>query len=296
MVGVEGLAALRRRWLAEFEAPGADPVDVRRRVDGLYLLVAAWLAERLDERPPVERRRALCVGLQGPQGAGKSTLAARMVEALAALGGRAVTVSVDDFYLTHAEQRALAARHPGNRYLEHRGYPGTHDVALGAATLERLARLGAGERMCLPAYDKSAHAGRGDRLPAERSPSVEGPFDLVLLEGWMLGFPALDPQRIEDPDLRVANELLRAYDAWNRHLDAFVTLESSALEHIVTWRIDAERARRRAGRPALCDEEARDYILRFIPTYRLWSPALRAHPPTDGPRMSLRLGADRLPV
>ena len=53
--------------------------------------------------------RAHVIGVSGPQGGGKSTLTARLVAALGSAGLRAATVSIDDFYLTHAAQRALAS-------------------------------------------------------------------------------------------------------------------------------------------------------------------------------------------
>lgn len=37
--------------------------------------------------------------------------------------------------------------------------------------------------MRVPAYDKSLYGGRGDRIPQERWPTVEGPIDVMLLEG-----------------------------------------------------------------------------------------------------------------
>jgi len=50
-------------------------------------------------------------------------------------------VSIDDFYLTNAEQTALAAAHPDNRLLAVRGNAGTHDLALGRQTLQELRQL-----------------------------------------------------------------------------------------------------------------------------------------------------------
>src|SRR5215471_9278910 len=95
------------------------------------------------------------LGIQGPQGCGKSTLAAALVEEWGRAGVRATTVSIDDFYLTHAEQEAVASRHPGNPYLRYRGYPGTHDVALGRRTIDALASLGDAQSTAVPVYDKS---------------------------------------------------------------------------------------------------------------------------------------------
>ena len=241
----------------------------------------------------------LVLGINGPQGAGKSTLAAAVVDRARAVGQVAVAVSIDDFYLTRAEQLALAAHHPGNRYLEHRGYPGTHDVALGARTIRALRSAGAGDAIALPRYDKGAHDGRGDRAHEAAWPRVTGPVDLVVFEGWMLGFPPVDAPDA-DADLAVAAGMLGAYEPWRREIDAFVHLEASDVADIVEWRVDAERARRSAGAPALSDEAARDYIARFLPAYGLWVPALRAHPPRrDGgaiPSLWIRWSRDRGPA
>ena len=219
--------------------------------------------------------RAHIIGVSGPQGGGKSTLTARLVAALGSAGLRAATVSIDDFYLTHAEQRDLAARHPGDRCLEHRGYPGTHDVALGDRVLGALASQRTGS-VAVPSYDKSAHGGRGDRASAEVL--VEAPLDVVLVEGWMLGFRAL-PRDQCPPSLRASNDHLPAYERWHARLDAFVHLVAGDPAWIVDYRVDSERARRAAGQPALSDDEARDYIERFLPAYEAYVPPLVAAPP-----------------
>mgnify|MGYP001406678302 CR=1 FL=1 len=243
--------------------------------------------------------RTVIVGINGPQGGGKSTLAAALVEELRDRGETAIAISIDDFYLPRAEQVALAARHPGNRYLEHRGYPGTHDVELGARTLADLRRAGAGDVVRIPVYDKSAHHGRGDRAPISTWPSVRGPVDVVLFEGWMLGFPDVTADGA-DRHLATAASFVRQYAPWSREIEAFIQLEVDDLETIVAWRVDAERARRRAGAETLSDEAVRDYIERFLPAYRLWLPALRDRPPTrDGRPVSslrVRLGTDRSPI
>lgn len=255
-----------------------------RRVDDYYLPVAAWVLAQRDAGARV-------IGINGPQGGGKSTLAEALVGALGAVGLRAVTFSVDDVYLPRAGQLAVAAAHPGNPCLEHRGYPGTHDVALGEALLDALRE---GRPVDLPVYDKSAFAGRGDRSPGVRR--VPGPVEMVIFEGWMLGFsplPADDP-RVAGP-LAAPNRLLAAYAGWSARLDATVVLHAADLADVVRWRMDSERARRDRGEAALSDADVRDYIERFLPAYRAWLPGLLAHPPG---RAALRipLGPDRLPL
>ena len=95
----------------------------------------------------------------------------------------------------------------------------------------------------IPSFDKSLFRGEGDRAPPSRSTVVHAPVDVVLLEGWMLGFQPLDPAvlaegyaraqvgaaaeeryflRFSLASLTETNEALRPYDEWWRALDTFI--------------------------------------------------------------------------
>lgn len=219
-------------------------------------------------------RRPVVVGLQAPQGAGKTTIGARVLAALPGLGLRATSVSIDDFYLTRTEQLTLAKAHPDNPYLEHRGYPGTHDIDLGARTLGALRELGA-DRMHLPVYDKSQHGGRGDRAPESDWRDVAGPLDLVIVEGWMLGFEPVPESRLPDPRLAFPNQALASYARWYTHLDAFIVLRPLDWDYVVKWRVEAEENMKAQGKPGLSREAIEDYVRRFLPAYAVWA----GHPP-----------------
>jgi D-glycerate 3-kinase len=246
----------------------------------------SWLRPQVDA--PVSR--PVFIGISAPQGAGKTTLVRKLVPALEEHGLRAVAISIDDFYLTRAEQLALAAAHPGNRILEYRGAPGTHDISLGDAVLERLSRLGPGETMKLPAYDKSAHEGRGDRAPEEAWPVVVGPLDVVLLEGWCWAFQPVPPGALVDPALRPVNDLLPAYGRWQRRMRSLLAWRAESLKSIVSWRVAAEAQARAAGRTALNPAAAEDYIRRFLPVYRTYQDTI-ARGPWKGQVLELTLGA-----
>ena len=246
-----------------------------------------------------ERERAasrpLVLGLSAPQGSGKTTLVRALVPALEARGLRVVAVSIDDFYLRREEQVALAKAHPGNRILEYRGAPGTHDVALGDAMLERLTQLGSGETMRLVAYDKTAHAGRGDRAPEDRWPTVTGPLDVVLLEGWCWAFQAAPEAALGDADLAAVNAALPRYRSWQARASALMAWRARDLESIVAWRVEAEARSRAEGRPALDDAAAEEYVRRFLPVYRAYADTVARGPWTDRLH-GYTLAADRSPV
>lgn len=228
------------------------------------------------------------IGIQGPQGGGKTTLT-RVLEGLS-LGfrDRPCSVSIDDFYMTRAGQLEVSAAHPGNRYLEHRGYPGTHDIALGAATLRQL-RAGTATR--IPAYDKSAYDGRGDRAPESEWRLVTGPLDIVFVEGWMLGFEPVADSQIADPHLQIANARLAGYSAWHELIDAWVVMRAVDPDYVLSWRVEAEEKMKAAGKPGLSRADIEDYIRRFLPAYRTWGGAPAAVPPER--QITFAIGRDR---
>ena len=99
--------------------------------------------EQLDEDRALARARALAegpgpalLGIAGAPGAGKSTLADRVVTAVPG----AVLVGMDGFHLAHATLEALGR-------VERKGAPDTFDAAGYVALLRRIRRLGPGENV-----------------------------------------------------------------------------------------------------------------------------------------------------
>lgn len=201
------------------------------------------LAEIVERRRPVQ---PMLVGISGSQGSGKSTLAGLLVRlAEAVLQLKAVSLSIDDFYLTRQERRQLADEvHP---LLATRGVPGTHDVALARQTIAALGKTG---ELSIPRFDKSAD----DRVHTADWPRVQGPVDLVVLEGWCLGIEAQPDQalaqpvnaleRDEDPEAvwrRYVNECIRRdYHSLYELIDFLVMLKAPDFEHVQAWRQQQE--------------------------------------------------------
>lgn len=238
-------------------------------------------------------KRPLVLGLQAPQGAGKTTLVTHLLRRLEERGVRAAGVSIDDFYLTRAEQLALAASHPGNPYLEHRGYPGTHDIGLGTRTLHSLRHLRSAATVQVPVYDKSAHGGRGDRALEATWRTVEGPLDVIVVEGWMLGFTAVAETSLPDPLMTAPNRALARYAQWYALIDQWIVLRAAEPEFVLEWRVEAEEKMKAAGKPGLSREAIEDYVRRFLPAYRTYANGLAAH---RAPDLTLTLGLDRRPL
>jgi D-glycerate 3-kinase len=244
------------------------------------------------------KRQPVFIGLQAPQGGGKTTLVTHVLGLLPDLGLRGTGVSIDDFYLTRAEQLRLAAAHPGNPYLEHRGYPGTHDVGLGERTLNALAGLGhdsPGRTARVPVYDKGAHGGRGDRATEIAWRTVSAPLDIVFLEGWMLGFTPVPDVNIEDRYFKEPNRALDAYERWYRFLDAFIVLRALDPNFVLKWRVEAEEAARAAGKGGLDRAAIEDYVRRFLPAYARYAGGIPPNVPADR-RLVIGLDELRRPV
>lgn len=228
------------RFIDEHRLPGAFRGVARDH----YAPIAEWLVTRH------EAGRPMLLGINGAQGTGKSTLAGFLALYLAETHRwRVAVLSIDDFYLTRAEREELASRvHP---LLKTRGVPGTHDVAMMRECIERLQTLRTGHTASLPRFDKATD----DRADPSKWPIVEGPVDLVILEGWCVGSgpqpddallePVNELEHNEDEDGSwreyVNDRLAGDYGSLFRTLDALIFLNPPGLDAVLRWRCEQEQ-------------------------------------------------------
>lgn len=239
----------------------------------------------------------LILGICGSQGSGKSTLARGLIERL---GVRAAALSLDDLYLGKAARAGLAREvHP---LLATRGVPLTHDVALGCAILDGVK---AGQPVRLPRFDKASD----EPLPHAQWEAIDGPIDLLILEGWCVGAvaqaeadlaaPVNDLERAEDPDgiwRRAVNAALAGpYQALFARIDRLVLLAAPGFDVVRGWRTQQEAdlramlaAQGRDAALAMTDAQ----IARFIQHYERITRAILQEMP-DRADLTLRLGPDR---
>ncbi|KAG1346236.1 D-glycerate 3-kinase, chloroplastic [Cocos nucifera] len=248
----------------------------KARIYHFYVPVFLWCEDQLlrhrskfndgDEIPP------LVIGVSAPQGSGKTTLVFALEYLFRRSGRSAATLSIDDFYLTAEDQAELRSQNPGNALLEFRGNAGSHDLQFSIDTLTSLSKLTKkGMKMKLPRYDKSANGGRGDRADPSTWPEVEGPIEVVLFEGWMLGFKPLPNEVVKA--LEVVNKNLEAYfDAWDKFVEAWIIIKIKDPNCVYQWRLQAEVAMREDGKPGMSDEEVLDFVSRYLPAYKAYLP------------------------
>lgn len=259
-----------------------------------YSSIYSWIL-KLKERN-IEGKLPLVIGISAPQGAGKTTLTKVLVKWCEENDLRAVSLSIDDFYLTHKQQVRLAKKYLKNPYLQQRGYPGTHDIALGNKILNKLKLINAGEGVEIPVYDKAKYKGQGDRLPKRFWKKIFGPLDFVFFDGWMLGFSAVSKNQLPNSSFEDINNFLKAYRGWHDFLDAFIQLAPKEIQYVLKWRVEAEDKMRSEGRGGMSHQEIKAYVQKFIPAYNTYLPRLLKDCPVDGPILRYTLGFDRLPI
>jgi len=179
------------------------------------------------------------VAIQGPQGSGKSSVTERVKEMLSEANEdhasyRVATLSIDDLYLPHAQLNALASAHPDNPFLRGRGLPGTHDIQLGLSLLRSLKDINRSraDNIRIPRFDKSLFDGKGDRLPESEWTPVQAPLDVVLLEGWCVGFYPQSRQYIE-ARMNEVPFVLNATPAYS--LEHVLDMNQRVAEYIEWW-------------------------------------------------------------
>ncbi|CAG8508674.1 9152_t:CDS:1 [Acaulospora colombiana] len=209
----------------------------------------------------------------------------------------------------------LSLQNPGNKLLEYRGEPGTHDILLGANTLQDLCVVQESynhfrnrpeyeidmdnfsdlNRVSIPSYKKSLNHGRGDRAERESWIDVKPPFDIILFEGWLLGFKHLCKNQLEQAysralvtpslftmashplsHLEAINENLKKYEKeWYPFLDLFVHIDAEDINDVYQWRLEQELNRINLGEPGMTKEQVHDFVDRYMPAYELYLPRLR---------------------
>ena len=224
-------------------------------------------------------KQPMFLGICGPPGSGKTTLANNLRQTLTDINNiRVVVVSLDDFYLPHSQQCDLSSRFQDNPLLRYRGNPGTHSTDLLTEVCEQLRSGAVGAECSLPVFDKSLNQGRGDRLPINSWSRVLLPVDVVIFEGTFVGAFADEITVRLSSELVVINGFLRNYEKAFSFLTHFIMLESQQLSSVCEWRTQQEHGLAQAypDRVVLSDLQVQDFVDRFLPVLTYYYPRIIA--------------------
>lgn len=251
-------------------------------------LCASFIINQLKLHKPSDK--PLFVGFNGVQGVGKTTLVSQLLEILTNVHRlKVVVLSIDDLYLTHADQVSLASRFKENPLLQHRGVPGTHDLEL--AKIVVLESLLHGKATKIPIYDKALFNGQGDRLPESQWQTSEPNPDVILLEGWCVGFQAIPDSDVvslssqtkyDAQVLLQMNEVLKDYKELFGKFDAMVHISALDPKNVYRWRQQQELELHRVKGKGMTPEQVNKFVDGYWPAYVLY---------TDGVGQGLKEGA-----
>ncbi|KAK1464946.1 hypothetical protein CMEL01_12301 [Colletotrichum melonis] len=263
--------------------------------------------------PSIKSHRAelatpFILGLSGLQGSGKSTWAEALTNTLnAKYGTNTRTLSLDDLYHDHDQLVSLRDSNPGNGLLRTRGQPGTHDEDLARRFFDDVSKPQSNqtdsEPVKWPSFDKSLFSGEGGRAPESQWDTVprNPPLEVLIFEGWCLGFQPLSPKEVEEKwkrakesstanseDIQLSTTTLASHSLEhlqliNRNLerycesfmgpwrfDAFLHLSTDQLVNVYHWRLDQERALREKKGAGMTDAEVVRFVQGYMPAYELY--------------------------
>jgi D-glycerate 3-kinase len=249
------------------------------------------------------------IGLNGVQGAGKTVLVSGLAQTLSSPPHNLPTCvfSLDDLYLTHADQVSLARSNPKNPLLQHRGQPGTHDIPIALDIFEKLK---CNSSVRIPKYNKALFSGQGDRQPESEwdeinnSPDPEKRVKIVIFEGWCVGFQSLAASELQakhanavsslqaakDGDLHVytgrlahntlesvttINESLMQYEKLWAYFNVFIHIDALNPLFVYRWRLQQEATTKREKGGGMSDDEVKAFVDGYYPSYELYSDTLR---------------------
>jgi D-glycerate 3-kinase len=266
-------------------------------IDDKSPVVIPFILSHLAQHREKQPNKPFFIGLNGVQGAGKTVLVTELKRTLASKGLKPAVFSLDDLYLTHADQLELGKANPSNPLLQHRGQPSTHDIALALSIFEDLSH---NRPTKIPQYNKALFSGKGDRLPEAEWDSITEPVDIVLFEGWCVGFQPLQVDELKRKHASAANAaasdqssyagrlghnteesvttINTALDQYSRlwsYFDVFVHIDAADPLFVYKWRLQQEATTRRVRGGGMTDDEVTHFVDGYYPAYELYTETLR---------------------
>lgn len=241
--------------------------------------------------------KPLIVGVSGPQGSGKSYLSENLAQKLRLQFPQLniINISIDDFYLPHKDQLKLKDKYPNcSLVTDGRGLPGTYSIDMLLETFRKIQNRTTDFK--IPGYDKSKFNGQGDRLPTSEWREIGNkPIDVVIFEGWFVGYRAIANEQqlrqvwddavslhaendeirqmlasINYEQIRLINTLLGEYEPLWSNFDHFLYLATTDLLNVYRWRLEQEKNLIKLKGIGMTDELVKAFVNRFFPVYKLY--------------------------
>ncbi|KIR37980.1 actin cross-linking [Cryptococcus deuterogattii 99/473] len=282
-------------------------------------IIADYLVDQVTKHKSMGNKGPLMVGLQGPQGCGKTTLTTALVSYLKDEKQLKLAIlSTDDLYKTHDGLKSVVQQHPDNALLAGRGPPGTHDIALAVETIKKVNSINdsPGSTVDLPVFDKSLCGGEGDR--SADKVLITGPLDVFILEGWSMGFKPLSesdlkqaygqpkPASPSTSKIYFPNHPLSSLLTLNSYLadfassiypsfTTFIQIEPESFDYVFDWRLEQEHwMKAKNGGKGMSDEQVQKFVERYMPGYELWKDGIWSQEaPWIGQSLRLKFGENR---
>jgi D-glycerate 3-kinase len=215
--------------------------------------------------------RTKIIGLTGGQGSGKSTISNILKIILKEYFNlNTVIFSIDDFYKTNKERRAMSAKISPLFLI--RGVPGTHDTKLLLSCVNSL-KKNKFKKLTIPKFDKSID----DRVSKNKWQKIIKKPNIVIFEGWCVG---VTPQKKKDLLVsinvlekakdkkrvwrnKVNNELKNQYQKIFKLIDKIIFLKIPSFKHVYKWRLLQEKKLRRTskGKKTMTDFQVKNFIM-----------------------------------
>jgi D-glycerate 3-kinase len=216
--------------------------DFRKIAEGYFIP----LAEEIRSHH-IGAEKTYCVGINGSQGSGKSTLSAFLKDYLTeTYNMNVVVMSLDDFYFSRIERQIVAADvHP---LFTTRGVPGTHNMRHAKMVMSDLKHQ---QPTTIPRFDKATD----NPHPASAWTKVSSAADVVIFEGWCWGVkpqsaeqliqPINEFETIEDKNAYWRNhanlQLSLHYQPLYNLMNMWVMLKAPSFEDVYAWRLEQEK-------------------------------------------------------